>query len=214
MSTRSVIARKTKTGFFGRYHHWDGYPSSLGKTLYGLYNGHFKRNLDKMLTVLIDEHPAGWSTINGKDFKKKPGYIDHNNEYGKNGKVVDLRPIYYGDRHEEKIDLNHRNASGCGCEYAYVFSMETRIKGKGRKEPVMTVLSSYHLSGDKMIGFFGMGDENSIWMPIGRVFLNDSEPNWESMKKIEPSLDKIVIEILKDRGIIFPGFKKEKKNAH
>lgn len=68
MSTRSVIARKTEQGFQGVYHHWDGYPSGLGRTLYQAYNSHFGRDLDKMLVFLIDQHPAGWSTINGADW--------------------------------------------------------------------------------------------------------------------------------------------------
>lgn len=74
MSTRSVIARATSSGFTGVYHHWDGYPSGLGATLFELFNGHFKRDLSKMLGYLIDQHPAGWSTINGADFDLEPGY--------------------------------------------------------------------------------------------------------------------------------------------
>ena len=31
MSTRSIIARKTDEGFIGTYHHWDGYPSGVGR---------------------------------------------------------------------------------------------------------------------------------------------------------------------------------------
>ena len=34
MSTRSLIARKTEDGFEGTYHHWDGYPTGLGYTLW------------------------------------------------------------------------------------------------------------------------------------------------------------------------------------
>lgn len=74
MSTRSVIARKNGTsGFIGVYHHWDGYPSGLGATLHELRNGHFQGSTEHMLRFLIDEHPAGWSTINGADFSQPPG---------------------------------------------------------------------------------------------------------------------------------------------
>ena len=77
MSTRSVIARPTTPGHFrGRYHHWDGYPSGVGVTLVELYNGIFKQDLGRMLKVLLDDHPAGWSTINGANFRLKPGYGD------------------------------------------------------------------------------------------------------------------------------------------
>lgn len=74
MSTRGAIARVTGDGFQGVYHHWDSYPSGLGATLFHLYNGHFDRDLEKMLKVLIDDHPAGWSTINGKNFDYSAGY--------------------------------------------------------------------------------------------------------------------------------------------
>jgi hypothetical protein len=75
MSTRSCIARRTGDAtFIGVYHHWDGYPTALGATLYELYRGHFQRDLGRMLNFLIDQHPAGWSTINGKDFTLAAGF--------------------------------------------------------------------------------------------------------------------------------------------
>lgn len=73
MSTRSAIARPTGPATFeGVYHHWDGYPSGVGKTLFDAFNGHFAGDLDAMLTLLIDDHPGGWSTINGADWNIAP----------------------------------------------------------------------------------------------------------------------------------------------
>lgn len=81
MSTRGAIARATGVGqFAGRYHHWDSYPSGLGATLHELYNGFFACDVRAMLRTLIDEHPAGWSTINGADFSLAPGFRDFNDE--------------------------------------------------------------------------------------------------------------------------------------
>lgn len=79
MSTRGAIARSHEIapdvmGFRGVYHHWDSYPEGLGATLYDLYHTVFNRDLDRMLRVLIDEHPAGWSTINGADWTLPAGY--------------------------------------------------------------------------------------------------------------------------------------------
>jgi len=76
VSTRGVIARATGNGgFVGRYHHWDSYPEGLGRTLY-----HWAQRmpLDRMLRMLIDEHPAGWSTIVNTDPNLEPGYVDLN----------------------------------------------------------------------------------------------------------------------------------------
>jgi len=72
MSTRSVIARKTQTGFSGAYHHWDGYPSGLGATLFEVRNRFYKGDTARMLNYLIDANPAGWSTINS-DWTKPAG---------------------------------------------------------------------------------------------------------------------------------------------
>lgn len=77
MSTRSIIARAVGDGFRGRYHHWDGYPTGLGKALWGLHRGHFEGDLARMLRALIDDHPAGWSTIVDRDFSLTPGYIEY-----------------------------------------------------------------------------------------------------------------------------------------
>lgn len=167
MSTRGCIARRTNTkagpGFKGRYHHWDGYPSGLGKTLFKLYNGHFKKDLKAMLKYLIDDHPAGWSTINGADFTKPPGSDSGG-------------PSCYchGDRSEEAFSVTHKNASDSGVEYAYVFEKTT-----------MFVLSSCYKEGDgKMISMFGCGAEasKSYWKVIGTVDLNGKEPKWEKMR--------------------------------
>lgn len=74
MSTRSVIARKTGAkSFSGVYHHWDGYPSGLGATLFEVRNKHFKGDTQALLNYLIDKHPQGWSTINGADFSLPSG---------------------------------------------------------------------------------------------------------------------------------------------
>jgi hypothetical protein len=45
MSTRAVIARQTDPDdpgcWEGRYHHWDGYPSGLGRALWHAYHSIF-----------------------------------------------------------------------------------------------------------------------------------------------------------------------------
>lgn len=230
MSTRAAIARPTNEGegaitFAGRYHHFDGYPSGLGAVLFDLYHGHFDRDLDKMLTVLIDDHPGGWSTVWG-DFSMEPGYREtlngtcvcgktfnehycqydmvaarHSKAYPCGGefgshlghafdesaesKRLAGRPQCYchGDRSEGEYLITNENASGSGCEFVYVLKQTP-------DGAVMLILSSYTDIGSptgkkdqKMIGFFGIGDENAEWRPIAVVGLDQTEkPDFEKIE--------------------------------
>ncbi len=166
MGTRGAIARTNdeRKTFTGVYHHWDSYPTALGETLFELCRDTFDGDVDNMLKVLIDEHPAGWSTINDKDWDKPIGY----DEDGPNC-------YCHGSRSEEPQKITERNASGCGCEYVYAFVDDT-----------MYILSSYCQDGGKMIGMFGMGDDDATWRIIATVDLKGDEPDW---KKIESDED-------------------------
>lgn len=168
MGTRSVIARAMGDGFRGRYHHWDGYPTGLGKQLWELYHGHFGRNLAQMLKVLIDDHPAGWSTIVHKDFGLSPGYINLVLD-GQHPEAKRPQCYCHGERHEVVNEFTERDAAVAGCEWAYAFDGELRI---------MNVLASLHEDGTKMVGWFGMGDPKSLWSLAGRVELEGPEPDW------------------------------------
>jgi len=174
MGTRGCIARVTPEGFAGRYHHCDSYPSGLGESLWRLYHGYFKQDLEDMLKTLIDDHPAGWSTICCKDFNLKAGFI----EYANKDKLNNKRPQCYchGDRHENECLFTQDDASSSGVEWTYVFN-ET--------EKIMQVLSSFCKNGDKMIGMFGCGDPKAEWRIMAIVDLEGKEPNW---KEIEESV--------------------------
>lgn len=165
MATRSCIVRTSDEGktFTGVYHHWDGYPEGLGQTLLSLYTGHFRRDLQAMLRFLIDEHPAGWSTINRDDFNAEPGFGGEGPEC-----------YCHGAREEEPWVVTEENASGSGCEYAYAFD---------EAAGVLYVLSSYCETGGKMIGMFGFGDPEAVWKPIGRIDLAalPNNPNIEHL---------------------------------
>jgi hypothetical protein len=171
MSTRGAIARAVADGFEGRYHHWDSYPTALGKTLWDLYHGFFQHDLDIMLKVLIDDHPAGWSTINGADFSKEPGYIG---TFG-HDKTTGFQPVCYchGDRHEEGWLVTDKNAAGSGVEWVYVFNDKRQ----------MLVMSSIGTDGKKMIGAFGMGDPDATWHIAAVVDLDRDEPDWRFVQE-------------------------------
>src|SRR3990167_6687419 len=77
MSTRSVIARPVEGpegSWEGRYHHSDGYPSGVGKTLWEHLHGDYAGDIFGMLQFLIDDHPGGWSSINNHDWSQPPGF--------------------------------------------------------------------------------------------------------------------------------------------
>jgi hypothetical protein len=170
MGTRGCIARVKGPGQFeGRYHHWDSYPTGLGATLYKAYHGHFKKDLPAMLKYLIDDHPAGWSTINKADFSQAPGYEE--------GGFETKGPNCYchGGRSDDAWLVTQSNASDSGVEYTYAFDVEHNA---------MLVLSSYiKKSGAKMIGMFGSGAKakDVEWTCIGAVKLDEPEPNWSVM---------------------------------
>lgn len=109
MSTRGCIARLTskpgkKIHFKGVYHHWDSYPEALGCTLFDAYKNRFKSDINAMLKYFIDEHPAGWSTIN-----------------------ADEECYCHGGRAEKGWVVTEKNASRSGCEYVYAFSGKTMV---------------------------------------------------------------------------------------
>jgi hypothetical protein len=179
MSTNGIIARSTGEGTFeGRYHHWDSYPSGLGVVLVELYCGHFKRDLPRMLQVLLDEHPAGWSTIVGTDFKLKPGFTNIGqrpegisvDDFQK--QALNRRPHCYchGHRHEE--GFLHNEKSDCGAEWAYIF--ETLPERDGEPEQrIMHVLARLKHA----------DSEEYIWHDAGRINLDSSdEINWTTIE--------------------------------
>ena len=176
MSTRGCIARlrrKVPLEFEGVYHHWDSYPSGLGRTLFHLRNADFARDTEAMLRALIDQHPAGWSTVNGATFSKTPNA-------GNNGPQVegtDGTPKCYchGGRNEQSWSVTQRNAAGSGVEYAYAFAGS-----------IMLVIGSYCSDGEKMIGMFGSGDDEAVWRVIAEIDLDGSEPDWEALDGAPP----------------------------
>lgn len=149
MSTRSCIARSDDLGFSGRYHHSDGYPTGLGAFLHGAYRAQFNGDLALMQKILLDDHPAGWSSILGTNLlHPNPGFVEFwssgdpesarphiknpvTGEYENNPAYDHSRPLCYchGDRAEEENLITCRCGIGqyqpCDAlfiEYAYVLT--------------------------------------------------------------------------------------------
>jgi len=162
MSTRSMIARpltSSPTGRIeGRYHHWDGYLSGVGQTLWQLYFGHFNRDVEAMHTFLIDDHPAGWSTINGADFTKSPGY----------GSPDGPQCFCHGERHEEgskPYKCEGAQCTGKNCDPVYIEWVYV-LHPNG-----LTVYTSESEGGDYRHRFFG----TYPW--------DQDEPDWNALEK-------------------------------
>jgi len=187
MSTRGAIVRLTNGAlgaaeFKGVYHHWDSYPTGLGRTLWHLFQEHFKFDLDAMLKTLIDDHPAGWSTIVGADFMQVPGcgYPEGSTQEQIDKWREKPHPQCYchGARSEEAWEVTEKNASASGVEWVYAFS-----PGEGGGSPMMTIFSSYCADGSKMIGMFGMGDEKASWRRVAEIaLLQLPEPDWAAIE--------------------------------
>jgi len=194
MSTRSCIARSTGEGRFkGVYHHWDGYPPSLGATLFRIYRQHFQQDLESMLTFLIEQHPAGWSTINNADFTLPAGYQETKYRKKRDGsddysKPIPHGPICYchGGRHEKASPITEE--SDCGMEWAYVFDIEKKLMHVlERVYTDNTVSTTGKNLGDKhMVGMFGFGAPgHQRWRDIAAIDLNGPEPDWKSLRNVE-----------------------------
>lgn len=69
MSTRSIIARvgKVEGEFSGVYAHWDGTPRCRGPLLWKIIHEEFDSDLKVALVFLIDEHRAGWSSLDRRN---------------------------------------------------------------------------------------------------------------------------------------------------
>ena len=176
MGTRGAIARLTDKGFEGRYHHWDSYPSGLGETLFQLYNGHFKKDLKVMLKTLIDDHPAGWSTI-CKDWAQQPGFLEYDNrkKLPENDPKLNRPECYcHGDRKEKAWLVTQDNASDSGCEWVYAFDVNNGI---------MHIMSSFNEDNTKMIGAFGCGNPKAKWLTVKEVDLNKKAPYWKALEE-------------------------------
>ena len=62
MSTRSVIATGTADNWKGRYVHWDGYPTAVGRAVQEIMR---RDGYAKATKVLLNDH-YGWSSVDGQ----------------------------------------------------------------------------------------------------------------------------------------------------
>lgn len=143
MGTRAIIGRVNDDGtdgWKGRYHHWDGYPTGLGRRLWELWLIHFKGDTAAMMKFLIDDHPAGWSTILVGDFNQPAGFHEYGVQHEGEPPTSDFdahraweeaqgpQCYCHGDRHEGPMQLETSEmALSTWCEYAYIFNEANHV---------------------------------------------------------------------------------------
>lgn len=168
MSTRGVIARHTAPGqFAGRYHHFDAYPHGLGQALYRLYHEQFADDLPGMLAVLIDQHPAGWSsimaadTLDPADFSQPAGFPTDRSE-------PHPGPLCYchGGRAETGFLITERDATDA--EFAYAIDAVTQT---------MTLLVRVASLDPTTLDDYVSWE----WLPIADIALDEPAPDWEDL---------------------------------
>lgn len=121
MATRSMIARPEGDGWRGRYVHFDGYPEGVGRELWAIAHGQFKGREAELVTLLLDAHPAGWSSISSDyDWSLAPGFRIGGDSTGG-------APVCYchGERAEGALEVGFglfadRFGERAGCQWAYI----------------------------------------------------------------------------------------------
>ena len=172
MSTRSMIARKTDEGFQGVYHHWDGYPEALGQTLWQMYHQGDK-DLEGMLALLIDSHPAGWSSINGVDWTQPIGYVT---DYAKGREMNAPQCFCHGDR-AETVDQLFNQDTECGAEFAYAFE-----KDMEKETDLMYIYEKQYDDGTHTMEMFGMTADDGRWALIKTLdLLSNENIDWDNV---------------------------------
>jgi len=177
MATQGAIARllqQQPLRFTGSYIHHDSAPPDLGKTLWHVYHNHFQQNLKAMLQFFIDEHPAGWSSIVGTNFKLLPGFVAPRVDASDAPAPDGLRaPACYchGERHDPAHPVTQRNAIGLGCRFVYLFDEEHgTLMIAALVDDALSQVDEPKL------------DKSVLWRVLAEVDLTGAEPDWYSLR--------------------------------
>ena len=115
MSTRSCVARRTDDGGWeGRYVHFDGDPGWRMPALLDLID---RDGVDRVLQVVIDEHPNGWSALTAED--ETLGKFHSPDRF----EVVPGYGIAYLDG--EPSMITSKDTPDCFIEWVYIVDSET-----------------------------------------------------------------------------------------
>ena len=187
MGTRGIIARPAGDTWAGVYHHWDSYPSGLGKALWDMAHGPFDGRLRDMMHTLLDEHRGGWSTIVNKDWDKAPGFREYDptqpnilkepEAYAAWDKEHNQPQCYcHGDRREGPFPLLTPEGDDGGAEWVYVIDV---------LDNTMSIYEAEMGDGAHAVGMFGVNPARTQWTLRCVVNLDGPEPDWASIQNSE-----------------------------
>lgn len=131
MGTRSIIAKPVGDTWEGRYVHWDGYPTGVGKALFEAF-GKFE-SVEAMREALIDAEPVGWSILCGVDLTQPARWTDSLDEAPEERSA--LGPLSYSVRGEtpwkDGTDADVRRPEDGGEAWVYVLADGGLMVGTG-----------------------------------------------------------------------------------
>lgn len=197
MATRGAIARLTSVlplCWEGRYVHDFSAPTGLGAELWKLYHGPFQRDLDQMLHVLLDEHPAGWNSLLDADFSSSDPTA-HGHCYCHRKPQKEPRQVAWL--------LTDRNVCGSGMEWIYVFTSAWAVtapdgsEGPHRHNTLLILrlsdegaVAGQHPNARQRTDARhtgGGGDPHAPWRIAGVVDLHGMEPDWLGIEQFNPT---------------------------
>ncbi len=176
MATRAIIAYTVPPqheSWQGVYHHFDGYPSGLGRALQQLYQGHFQRDSARMIQALILDHPAGWSNCAGDWDQFKPiGFTEERRRQDRTPLATFVEhltdpqpPIYYDDERDVSF-LTPSDLPECwDIEWLYVLNQ--RVSVLTRKQRLVMLVFKLTARRPPVL--------------VESVDLDDSSPDWQMM---------------------------------
>ncbi len=174
MSTNATIGEKRGSSWRGRHHQWDGYPTALGRTLFHVANGVFGGNVEAMLDFLLREH-KGWSSINGADWTKPPGYVEAIGACRRCGK--DDRYDHkekHGHEHEYPRASDH--GPKCYCHGSRSEKLGPYVTPDNAPGPWAYIFDA------KRKTFDVLHSEDKGWVRVAVVDLREREPEWETIE--------------------------------
>lgn len=113
MGTRSIIAiPEGKTGFRGRYCHWDGYPAGVGHALRSIV---LRDGMETAIRTLIMDN-YGWSSVNARAEQE----LDSTNDDGRFAPIPGYGIAYTTKDGQSSPDMWLTRKDESWCEWAYV----------------------------------------------------------------------------------------------